>query len=416
MTVMRIHIVAAVFPPEPLTSAWTSGDIAGEMTRRGHDVTVFTSFPNRPSGVMMDGYRRSARRVEHRNGYKIVRTWHTLSKTSTIPSRFSENISLGITSTLAMMREPAADVVYLAARPIFAKWLGAFLANRRDVPIVCSVKDLYPETFVYSVGASSGNPIFRLLRFLDKWTYDRSSLITALNRTQADYMIADRGLPPEKVAVFQDWVDASQFPENDVRDGPFRKKHGYSTDQFLAMYVGSLTRMAGLDLYIEAAEQLRHRKDIRLVLVGDGAMRGDMESAIAARDLDNIDVIYPLTPDQVPDVQAAADVLLLSLLPGAAAHTTPSKLVFYMFSGRPVLASIEAEGPPASIIRGAEIGHVVDQGDARRFAAQLIEMADEKASLITMGSNARRYALANFSRDNVLPAICDAIEEVARHS
>ena len=42
--------------------------------------------------------------------------------------------------------------------------------------------------------------------------------------------------------------------------------------------VGSMTRMAGLELYVQAAERLRHRQDMLILLVGDGAMRGAVEA------------------------------------------------------------------------------------------------------------------------------------------
>ena len=151
---MRIHIVAAVFPPEPVTSAWTTGDIAGELARRGHEVTIFASFPNRPAGEIQSGYRRSWRFVEHQNGYRIVRVWHTLSRRSTLLSCLTENFSFGFASTLAMMREPAPDVAVVVSWPIFAIWMNAFLLHRRRVPMIDVIKDLYPETLLDAKGMS----------------------------------------------------------------------------------------------------------------------------------------------------------------------------------------------------------------------------------------------------------------------
>jgi len=410
---MRIHLVASVFSPEPVASARMAAEVAGELAGRRHEVTVFASFPNRPSGELQPNYRRSWRLVERRDGYRVVRSWHTLSKRSTLLSRLAENISFGMTSTLAMMREPVPDVAYVGNWPIFAMWMNSAALYRRRVPMIGIIKDLYPETLLEAKGVSQAHPLFRLLRHLDRRAYRRSTLITVINSAQRDHLIADRGVPPDKVEIFEDWVDASEFSENKARNGSFRLNHGLSPELFLAMYVGSLTRMAGLDLYVEAAGKLRHRKDIRLLMVGDGAMRREVESAIRERRLENLEVIYPLTPEEVPEVQAAADVLLLSLLPGAAATATPSKLVSYLFSGRPVLANVEEGGPSAGIIGEARCGYITSPGDAGQFADQLMSMADEQGSLAELGRNARRYAEDHFSRASVLPRVCDAIERIA---
>lgn len=409
---MRVYIISGVFPPEPVTSAGTARDIAEEMTRRNHEVTVFVPFPNRPTGKVMQNYQRSWRKAEYRDGYRIIYSWHTLSKRSTLASRTAENISFGITSTLQLMREPVPDVVYMNTWPIFAQWLNTYVMYRRRVPVVCVVHDLYPETFSNTGWISQNNPMIRLTRVIDNQVYKRSLTVTALNPTQGEYLIACRGIPSNKVRVLHDWLEASHFPKNQPKEGAFRRKHGFSSDLFLAMYVGSMTRMAGLELYVKAAERLRHRKDIRILLVGDGAMREEIETTIRQKSLDNIQMIYPLKPEDVPEVQAAADVLMLSLSPGAAEHTTPSKMIFYMFSQRPVVASVKAGGPPARIVQDAKCGYVIRQGDPKELADRLGKMAADPASLPQLGENSRRYAEEHFLKDSVLPRVCDMIEQV----
>jgi glycosyltransferase involved in cell wall biosynthesis len=300
--------------------------------------------------------------------------------------------------------------------PIFAQWLNSYILHLWQVPLICVVHDLYPETFSVTCQISPSNPLIWLTRMVDNQVYKRSIVVTALNSTQKECLVTQRGVPFSKISVFYDWLDASRFPTNQPKDGAFRKQLGLSSDLFLAMYVGSLTRMAGLELYVEAAEQLRHRQDIRLLLVGDGAMREHIQSMIRQKRLDNIQVIFPLNPKEVPTVQAASNVLLLSLLPGCAEHTTPSKMIFYMFSQRPVVASVKAGGPPARIIEDAKCGYVISQGDAKSLAERLMSMADDRASLQELGDNARQFAEANFMKDQVLPRVCDLIEQVgSRH-
>jgi glycosyltransferase involved in cell wall biosynthesis len=411
---MRIHIISDVYPPEPLTAAVAASDIAAEMTRRGHDTTVFAPFPNRPAGTLFRGYHRAWTKTEDRDGYRIIHSWHTLSKRSTLLSRLAENVSFGITSTFQLIGQPAPDVIYMNTWPIFAQWMNTFVLYQRRVPVICVVHDLYPETFPQGGWLGRLTPLMVLIRSIDKCVYRQSTIVTALNSTQEEYLVNNRGVPAGKVRVFHDWTDASRFPPCLAQNGSFRIKHSLSQDLFLAMYVGSITRMAGLELYVKAAERLRHRKDIQIVLVGDGAVRGAIEAAIQQRGVANIRMIYPLEREEVPWIHAAADALLLSLLPGAAEHTTPSKLIFYMFSGRAVLASVKDDSPVARIVREANCGYVIRQGDAEDLARRLEKMADDRLLLQSLGQNARVYAEENFSKTNVLPRVCDMIEEVGR--
>ena len=296
--------------------------------------------------------------------------------------------------------------------PIFAQWMNTFVLYKRRVPVICAVKDLYPETFLGCSVGSKINPLIRMAEAIDRQVYRQCALVVPLNSFTKDCLIATRSLSPDKVHVVHDWVDASPFLEDQPKFNGFRRKHKITSEIFLAMYVGSITRMAGLDIYINAAERLCHRKDIRILLVGDGGMRKEIEMKIQEKGLTNIQVIYPLKPEDVPEVQAASDVLMLSLLPGVADHTTPSKLMFYMFSTRPILAAVREDGPPARIIREAECGYVIPQNNAHDLADRLEKIADERASLKPLGQKARCYAEANFLKENALPVICNLIEKV----
>ena len=41
----------------------------------GHDVTVVTTFPNHPTGIIPEGYRGHLRLIEHDQGVRVVRTF-----------------------------------------------------------------------------------------------------------------------------------------------------------------------------------------------------------------------------------------------------------------------------------------------------------------------------------------------------
>ncbi len=409
---MRVYIISAVYPPEPMTSATMGSDIAEEMTKRGHEVTVITSFPNRPSGKIYPNYRRCWKKVQSRGGYQIIYCWHTISKRPTLLSRLAENISFGVTSTIQLIQGPVPDVVYMNTWPLFAQWINSYALSRRGVPVICAVKDLYPESFFGDGQGSLKRIVMSLARRIDRQVYYQSTLVIPLNPIMAEHIISTRSIAAKKVRAIYDWVDASGVAKNQPKWNNFRKQHGFSAELFLAMYVGSMTRMAGLKLYVEAAERLRHRQDICILLVGDGAMRKEIELLIQQKALENIKVIYPLKPEEVPEVQAAADVLMLSLLAGGADHALPSKLIYYLLSQRPVIASVKHDGPPDRIIREARCGYVVRQGSPQDLADQLEKAANNRSSLQQLGENSSRYAEEHFSKANVLPRFGDLMEKV----
>lgn len=68
---MKILIVSQYFYPEN----FKCNDMAFELKKRGHDVTVLTGIPNYPKGSFFEGYGIFKRRNETLKGVKIYRTF-----------------------------------------------------------------------------------------------------------------------------------------------------------------------------------------------------------------------------------------------------------------------------------------------------------------------------------------------------
>ena len=66
---MKILLVSPHFFPED----FKCNDMAFELARRGHDVTVLSDIPNYPKGKFFDGYGIFKRRCEMVNGVKVIR-------------------------------------------------------------------------------------------------------------------------------------------------------------------------------------------------------------------------------------------------------------------------------------------------------------------------------------------------------
>jgi colanic acid biosynthesis glycosyl transferase WcaI len=412
---MRIAIVSAVFPPEPVMSAKTAADLAGALAGRGHEVTVLTSFPNRPAGILMDGMRRRWRLSERRDGYRVVHCWHSLSRTSGFRSRLCENLSFGLSSALEIVSGDRYDAVYMDTWPVFAQAANSVALGLRRTPIVCAVQDIYPESLVDKRMLNRWGLPARVLLAADRGHLRRCKRVVTLSPAMARLLRQTRGLEPDRVLVVPNWLDSETHHYSASTDNAFRRKHGIPAETLVAMFAGSLTLSAGPAMYVRAAELLKERRDILILLAGDGPLRRELEEQVSLRRLDNIRVISPLRQSEVPEVQAAADVLLLSLAGSMSHSAAPSKQVAYLFSGRPVVASLPADGYPAQIVRDADAGYVLPPDDPEAVAGLLAELKEHPLGLAQMGLNARRYAEEHFSRQKVLPRLVELLETVARH-
>ena len=69
---MRVLILSQYYKPEPVPKP---GELAEELRRRGHDVTVLTGFPNYPTGRLYPGASLKLLRREEINGVPVTRTF-----------------------------------------------------------------------------------------------------------------------------------------------------------------------------------------------------------------------------------------------------------------------------------------------------------------------------------------------------
>ena len=101
----------------------------------------------------------------------------------------------------------------------------------------------------------------------------------------------------------------------------------------------------------------------------------------------------------VPLLQSLADVCLLPVKRGAASSSIPSKLSAYMLSGKPVLASVDANSDSARLIRTADCGWVVEPEDRTALAQTMRELCSQATgTLAATGARGRGYALEHLSK------------------
>jgi len=409
---MHALIVSAVFPPEPVTSAITSEDLAMGLVNAGHEVTVVTSSPNRPEGKLYPGYSRALRRVEvTKTGYRLIRTFSLLSPKPTVLGRFLENLSFGLTSMLNSLAVKP-DVVYVNSWPIVAMGMITFLFSIRNVPVVLNIQDIYPEAAIQLGKLPRHGPVPWILKYIDGLIARHSAALITLSESFAEFYHTVRKVPRDRIHVVYNWMD-----DDEIKPGPrmgiFREAYGLSQDTFVLMYAGSVGSVADLQTVIKAVAQLKEFDNILLMIVGDGSNRIACESFAERLKVSNVRFLYPLRRDQVPQVHAAADLLVLPAHRSGALTSVPSKLIAYMLSGRPVLAAVDEVSDTAKIIRDARCGVIVPPEDPQTMAMQIRNLLKMPAELAQMGVRARYYAQQNFSRRVCVPKLIKILESVA---
>lgn len=411
---MRITIVSPVFPPEPIVSAKTSSDVAQELAQKGHAVQVVTAFPNRPSGKLMAGYRRSLwSKEKHGPGLSVLRCFSFFSAQSSLPSRFLENISFGIASALAVLWMKKPDVLYANTWPIFAQSMLALVCRLRNIPVVLSIQDIYPESLYSQRRVSEQRSILtRLLRWLDLKTAQSSAAIIVIAERFRTIYVEDRQIEAEKVQVIPNWVDERDV-EVGLKNNPIRSQHSIPEDAFLVVFAGNIGVAAGVEAVIRAFGDLGELEKVYLLIAGSGSQLAECQKLAQAAGNPRVVFHSPWLAAETSSVLAAGDVCILPTQGSQSTVSTPSKLITYMLAARPILACVEENSDIAATLRRADCGWIIPTDDQQALAQKVRALSElSPQALKSYGEHAQQYALTHMTRAVNLPRLIDLIEKI----
>src|SRR5437867_6254589 len=228
---------------------------------------------------------------------------------------------------------------------------GVALSRELNVPLLVELNaPLAVEHSTYYGGTGLGE----LAAQAERWTLVQADAVLAVSSPLRDYVVS-LGVEPGRVQVVPNGVDATLFhpapPEPSIR-----ARWGLGNGPVLG-FVGGLRRWHGVEALPALLDKLVQRyRGLRLVIVGDGPLRGELEHALKERGLTRSVVFTGSLPhEEVADLIRQFDVALAPYpRPEHAFYFSPLKLFEYMACGIPVFAA--GLGQIADVARYGETG------------------------------------------------------------
>lgn len=395
---MRILIVSQYFWPEN----FRINDLAEELVRRGHEVTVLTGQPNYPGGTIFDAFRAEPAAFACYKGVRIVRV-PLVPRGSGSVRLLLNYLSFAVSACtigLWKLRNVDFDVIFSPQlSPVTAMLPAVLLRKRRRRPFLMWVLDLWPDT-LEALGTVKSRRSLALIGRLVGFIYHRCDHIFVQSQGFVPNVLKYTRRPVA-VEFLPNWSEEmpemgqiTPAPEVKVRQGSFS-----------VMFAGNIGESQDFPTILDAADRLRDVSGLRWLIVGDGRMIAWVESEVARRGLSNVELLGRFPVERMPSFYKHADAMLVSLKAEPIfAMTIPGKIQSYLAAGKPVLAMLDGEG--ADVVRKSGAGIACPSGDARALSAAVVRMmamtSKERGAL---GQAALAYSKTEFDRDRLISRI-----------
>lgn len=221
-------------------------------------------------------------------------------------------------------------------------------------------------------------------RLETKWSRSVDALIVVIDE-MAD-RLAGKGIPREKMTVVPNTIRRDEFDSYPIDRELVRSLEGELT----LVYTGGMDRHRGIETAIKAMPRICEAiRGAQLVLVGDGAVRRELEELGSKLGIDHAIRFEGWQPqEQIRSYIAGADIGLIPHLKTVHTdHTIPHKLFHYMYMGVPVVASDCR--PLSRILTAEKAGKVYPSGDSDALVRVVLDLAGDTELREEMGRRGR---------------------------
>jgi glycosyltransferase involved in cell wall biosynthesis len=366
-------------------------ELARYLAANGHRITIIASPVSYLTGIARSERIPWVEKEHDGERITILRAYTYPALHRSFVHRVFSFFSFMISSFIIGLSIRDVDLLWGTSPPIFQGVTAWALSRLKRIPLLFEVRDLWPA-FAIAVGVLKNTILIRASEWLEGFLYRHADLVM-VNSPGYIKHVEDRGA--RRIEMVPNGADISIFNPQDGGNA-FKRAHGFE-DKYIALYAGAHGMSNDLSVLIDAADHLRDRKDITIVLLGDGKDKPILQSRAAELKVTNVYFLPPVPKNEMSSVLAGADSCIAILKPVEMYKTVyPNKVFDYMAAGRAIILAID--GVIRNVVEDAHAGTFVQPGDSQKMAEAILYLANNRDIGYQMGLSGREYIEKHFNR------------------
>ena len=389
------------YHPDCSATAQLLTDLAEWLARRGVRVRVLCGR------YRYEGEASALPHREHCNEAEVIRVWSTAFGRARLFGRLADYVSFCLSLFVTgLFLKPAPDIIVSLTTPPMIHCLGAALSCLRKARFVVWSMDVYPDVAVALGIIEQRSLMARALNRLGRWALGSADAIVAIGEGMAERLRA-KGVDPRRIHVVHNWADGDKVFPVGQKNNPFRDRWGLN-GKCIVEYSGNMGRGHHFETILAGALRLKHDRRLEFLFIGGGHWWTAVAAYGVRHGLENLRCLPYQPREALSYTLNVGDVHLITLRTGLEGLLVPSKLYGIMAAGKPVLYVGPTGSETARIIRKADCGFVVPEGEVETFLECLQKLRRSERLRSRMGRNARQFFEGHFDK----PKACARIEGI----
>jgi len=290
------------------------------------------------------------------------------------------------------------DIIIASSPHPLAMIAGIKIAKKFNVPCICEVRDLWPET-IFAFGKIKEKSLFgKLLIKGEHWIYKNADGLIFLKEGDTDYLkerkwTTNQGgqIDLEKCHYINNGVNIQEF--NEQAEKNIVEDEDLSTDKFKVVYTGAIRPINNVGNILDAAIILKNIEDIQFLIYGDGNQLETLRERVKNEKLTNVKLKGYVDKKYIPFILKKSSINILNYSQTKynwSRGNSSNKLFEYMASAKPIISTVKMGYSP---IEKYKCGISLEEDNGKELARAIVRLYEmEEFKYMELGNNAAKGA------------------------
>ncbi len=389
---MKILYLSQFYYPERAAGAFRAIDNSTIWSNQGHDVTLFTSYPNFPTGDIFKGYSNKLISEEKYKGIRVIRNKIIAMKNTNKINRAISSVSFLFYSLYNIFFNSNKigkdyDVVLGTSGTILSPIIAYVFSRKNKIPFILELRDItYNQILAVYDGKKTG--LYYFVKLIELYLCKKSDKIVVVTHGFKKILLRD-GIEETKIEVIENGALISD------RERAIYKKNN---KRVTFSYIGNIGGSQNLNRVIDFFNNIEIKNiDKKLLIIGDGGKKEKVKEYISKNKIKDITVLDGMKYEELDKYYEESDFCIVSLNNNDKfKETIPSKIFTIMSKSRPILF-LGPDGEASNIIKKANCGIIYNSKDYKEIARDISEKINLQVNDNKLDQYIKEYGESGYS-------------------